>query len=155
MARIWGSFIGLAVTGAIAGGSAQASQFCADVARAMVAAETDKMPAADLKFGLPGALDKYASCSFSKDLSGARSTNCSWVFPYRSAAAEQAFGQAVDALSACADPSVDIVTDQQVNHPDSFDLRLLRTADGEVSVSIKDKAERRSTYIFLRTTPLD
>ncbi len=94
-----------------------------------------------------------AICSFSLDTRGTKSANCNWAFSYRSAEATGTFKDKLAMLSVCADKASGIVTDQSVNHPDFYDLRLMRIAGGEVGLSIKDKAAIQQTFVFLRLTP--
>lgn len=94
-----------------------------------------------------------ATCSFSLDTHGAKSANCNWAFSYRSAEANGAFKDMLAELSACADMASGIETDQSVNHPDFYDLRLMRITGGEMGLSIKDKAAIQQTLVFLRLTP--
>ena len=96
-----------------------------------------------------------ASCSFSLDTLGMKSANCNWAFSYRSAEATGAFKDMLAELSACAAMASAIETDQPVNHPDFYDLRLMRIAGGDVGLSIKDKAALAQTYVFLRLTPAE
>ena len=37
-------------------------------------------------------------------------------------------------------------------HPDFYDLRVLPIDGGEVGLSLKDKAERQSTFLFFRAS---
>ncbi|WP_299288665.1 hypothetical protein [uncultured Tateyamaria sp.] len=91
------------------------------------------------------------TCSTSLDLTGARALNCRWPFDYRAQAATDAFTELLDATAQCLD--TDGVTDQGVNHPDSYDLRTFTTDTAQVSVSIKDKGALQQTFIFLRVAP--
>ena len=90
-----------------------------------------------------------------QDLSGSKSSNCNWVFSYRSDEAMTEFKGMLAALSACAVPASAIESDQPVNHPDFFDLRRLRVSNGDVGLSLKDKAELQKTYVFLTLTLSD
>ena len=102
---------------------------------------------------LTGLGTSPATCSFSLDTHGAKSANCNWAFSYRSAEATGAFQDMLAELSVCADMASGIETDQPVNHPDFYDLRLMRIAGGEMGLSIKDKAALLQTLVFLRLTP--
>jgi hypothetical protein len=43
-----------------------------------------------------------------------------------------------------------MATDQSVNHPDAYDLRLFRLDGAEFAVSLKDKGALQQTLVFLR-----
>lgn len=132
---------------------AQAAPLCDSLGQAMVATKADDAHAETVTKLLAGFGPAPAACSFSLDLSGSKSANCNWAFPYRTVRAQSEFNTMLAALTACADPAFAIETDQPVNHPDFYDLRLLRIADGEVGLSIKDKVGLNQTYLFLRLTP--
>ncbi len=91
------------------------------------------------------------TCSVSQDLMGARALNCRWPFGYRARAATDTFAELLDATARCLD--TDGVTDQGVNHPDSYDLRTFKTDTAHIGVSIKDKGALQQTFIFLRVAP--
>lgn len=90
-------------------------------------------------------------CTTSLDLSGARALNCRWPFAYRAKAATETFLLLVDDTARCL--NTDGLTDQGVNHPDSYDLRTFNTDSAQVSISIKDKGALQQTFIFLRVAP--
>ncbi|MDG2340434.1 MAG: hypothetical protein P8L32_04465 [Paracoccaceae bacterium] len=94
-----------------------------------------------------------ASCTFSTNISGAISFSCHWGFSYRTKEALEAFEAMLSDLALCADPTLGVVTDQNVNHPDFYDLRMLNIQGGEIALSLKDKAALQQTFIFLRLTP--
>ena len=99
-----------------------------------------------LPSGTPG------TCTTSLDVSGARALNCRWPFDYRAKAATDTFTGLLDATTQCL--STDGLTDQGVNHPDSYDLRTFETNTAQVSISIKDMGARQQTFIFLRVAPI-
>lgn len=116
-----------------------ADGFCASL--------TTDRPAA---FALPDGTE--GTCSMSLDLSGARAQNCHWPFTYRAPEATEAFDAVLNATAACL--GVQPVADQDVNHPDSYDLRTFHTDTAQIAVSIKDKGALQQTYVFLRiSTP--
>ena len=97
-------------------------------------------------FALPDGTE--GTCSTSLELSGARAQNCRWPFTYRAPEATEAFDAVLKATAACL--GVQPVADQDVNHPDSYDLRTFHTDTAQVAVSIKDKGALQQTYVFLR-----
>lgn len=88
-------------------------------------------------------------CTRSLALGGGSQLHCGWAFDYRVAAATDAFEQGISVLNACFDQST---PDQNVNHPDFYDLRLFVAGDQEIGLSLKDKAVLGQTYVFLRIT---
>lgn len=114
--------------------TAHADTFCASL--------TDQHATLALPDGTKG------TCSTSLDLSGARAQNCRWPFAYRAPEATEAFNAVLQATTACLD--VQPVSDQDVNHPDSYDLRTFHTDTAQIAVSIKDKGALQQTYVFLR-----
>ncbi|WP_299732879.1 hypothetical protein [uncultured Tateyamaria sp.] len=132
-------------------------RFAAAVALSAVAAHADTY-CADLTALSNGTITEIALpsgkagiCAISQDLSGARAVNCRWPFDYRVQAATDAFTRLLDATAQCL--NTEGVSDQGVNHPDSYDLRTFDTDTGQVSVSIKDKGALQQTFIFLRVAP--
>jgi hypothetical protein len=133
--------------------SAQTELFCDRLGQALATTKGAARTAENVAKMLSGFGPSPAACAFSLDLSGSTSANCHWAFSYRSDAATSGFDAMLATLTACADPAFAVETDQPVNHPDFYDLRLLRIAGGEVGLSIKDKVGLNQTYIFLRLTP--
>lgn len=101
------------------------------------------------KIALP--MGQVGNCTTSLDLSGARALSCSWPFDYRAQAATDTFVELLDTTTQCL--NTDGLTDQGVNHPDSYDLRTFETDSMQVSISIKDKGALQQTFIFLRVAP--
>ncbi len=93
-------------------------------------------------------------CKSSLMLSGGTQVHCGWAFPYRAPAAKDAFQGLLAAVTACSGGRVDTTADQDVNHPDYYDLQTFRWIDREIGVSLKDKAGLGETYVFLRVAPL-
>lgn len=104
---------------------------------------------------LPQPFNTTATCTTSLALSGETSTHCGWPFDYRAPQASQAFQAVIQAVPNCLGASLQAEDDQDVNHPDFYDLRLFQTAQGEVGVSLKDKGALQQTYVFLRVTPAE
>ncbi|MFK7869266.1 MAG: hypothetical protein AB8B58_08505 [Roseobacter sp.] len=103
---------------------------------------------------LPG-MSGTAPCKTSLMLSGGTQAHCSWAFAYRAAVAQETFQQVLADVTACAGDHAEITADQDVNHPDFYDLQTFRVNDFEVGVSLKDKAALGETYVFLRVSPLN
>lgn len=95
-----------------------------------------------------------SQCSTSLGLSGATAVNCAWPHTFRDGSARAAFDEALVALQTCVGGQSAATRDQDVNHPDYYDLRLFRTDKGEVGLSLKDKGALQQTYVFLRVTPV-
>ena len=91
-----------------------------------------------------------ARCQLSQSLGGGQSRHCHWTFPYRSAEASAAFTEILDAVSTCLGPNAAVIQDQDVSHPDTYDLHLFERNGTEFAVSLKDKAALAQTLIFLR-----
>ena len=121
--------------------AAHADAYCAD----LTALADGSAAEISLPSGAPGI------CTTSLDLSGARALNCRWPFDYRAQAATDAFDTLLDATAKCLNTGG--TTDQGVNHPDSYDLRMFATPTAQISVSIKDKGALQQTFIFLRVAP--
>ncbi len=102
---------------------------------------------------LPQPFSTDAKCTTSRALSGKTSTHCAWPFDYRVPQASQAFDAVIQAVPNCLSTSLQVENDQNVNHPDFYDLRIFQTRRGEVGVSLKDKGGLQQTYVFLRVTP--
>ena len=79
---------------------------------------------------------------------------CTWTFPYRAPEAESRYDGLAAGIEACLGEDSQLKKDQPVNHPDSYTLRRFLTPKAKVSVSLKDKAARAETYVFLRIAML-
>ncbi|MFV2054435.1 hypothetical protein [Aliiroseovarius sp. YM-037] len=105
-----------------------------------------------ITLALPDA-EAPATCAVSRSLAGGLERHCHWVFPYRSAEASAAFEAVLEAVTACLGPGISVRTDESVNHPDSYDLRIIEQKDAVFAVfavSLKDKAALQATLVFLR-----
>lgn len=136
---------GLALAVCLTATGAQAGAFCDQI---MI--QLGAVPMAG-EMRLPdGAVGQ---CATSLDLSGARALNCAWPYAFRTGDAQAAFLVARAALQSCLGAEVAETRDQGVNHPDFYDLRLFRTGQGEVGLSLKDKGALQRTYVFVRIAP--
>ncbi len=102
---------------------------------------------------LPQSFIHEAKCTTALALSGEISTHCAWPFDYRAPEATEAFEAVIEAVPSCMATSLEVENDQDVNHPDFYDLRIFQTPEGEVGISLKDKGGLQQTYVFLRVTP--
>lgn len=94
-----------------------------------------------------------AVCSTYLATNGATATSCSWNFDYRSSQS-RAFAQELwQMISGCA-TGQERPADIQVNHPDSYDLRIWQADRATLAVSVKDKASLNRTYVFVRSEPI-
>jgi len=101
----------------------------------------------DQSFALPEQNAHVAGCLVALNTQGARSLHCMWKFDYRSDAAGRAFETLLEKVETCGSEAAR--KDQNVNHPDFYDLRLFKIGQREVGVSIKDKGALQQTLVFL------
>ncbi len=127
---------------AITASEAVADNFCVQMA-AMT------QPGSEGALHLP-ATSRPAECRLSLSLGRGQEQNCHWAFDYRSAAARDAFADILDAVTACLGPDITVSTDQSVNHPDAYDLRLIDHDGQQYAVSLKDKGALQQTLVFVR-----
>jgi len=125
---------------AIAGLPVDADPFCDDLN-----AVADQVGGAALTYA-----QRPAICRPSLAMSGARHLHCSWKFPYRSAAAIDAFDLLTAKVAACVGPNATKTKDQSVNHPDAYQLRQFNLDGREFAVSLKDKGALQQTLVFVR-----
>ena len=104
---------------------------------------------ADIILTLPGT-DETAQCTRSLVLSGGSQVHCGWAFSYRATAATNAFEHLVNTVTGCLGGAAHVTADQDVNHPDFYDLQTFQLNGREIAVSLKDKAALSQTYVFLR-----
>ena len=126
-------------------GSAAHANLCDDTL--LLGAQSD-----DLTLTLPGT-QMATQRTRSLVLSGGSHSqvHCGWAFPYRAPEANVAFERLMTAVSACRGAAEAIMmADQDVNHPDFYDLQTFQLKGQEIGVSLKDKAGLSETYIFLR-----
>ena len=100
----------------------------------------------------PATLKGAAFCGESLRPGGQKARHCAWAHPYR---APEAVGNAEilsERIESCLKATADQSPDARVNHPDSYDLRRWRMNGQTISLSIKDKAARGQTFVFLTIT---
>lgn len=93
-----------------------------------------------------------AICATYLASAGTTGTSCHWRFSFRDVAANTLSDDLWRQLTSCrrgASPDAE----QPVNHPDSYDLREWRTAEGTYAISVKDKGALGLTLVFLRFEP--
>ncbi len=90
-----------------------------------------------------------AVCTTYLGLSGDSGVSCHWEFAFRGAAAQQHADALWSTITRCRSGTV-LGPDLRVNHPDSYDLRELKTGNVTYRVSLKDKAAQNRTLVFLR-----
>lgn len=132
------------------GAGAQDAEFCAEI-QGFVAAAGSKAASEKVVLSLPSVFDSAPECGASLFMSGARSLHCAWGFAYRDTAATATFEALTRRVADCPGATAPKKAAGLVNHPDSYDQRSLRFADGAVSISLKDKGSLQKTYIFVRT----
>lgn len=120
-----------------------ASTVCASGPKALQRAMDTQMPLA-----LTGA-----NCQQAPALLGTHTQICRLSFTYRAKEAADTFEAWSASLLACAGPKNAILSDQPVNHPDSYFLHRFTLPQGEVSLSLKDKAALGQTLVFIQINP--
>ena len=92
-----------------------------------------------------------SACEVALQLDGA-SYHCRWKHPLRAAAATRSFEQFDKELRDCIGHRGAGQRDIGVNHPDSYDSRHYILDGARVVLSLKDKADLRSTFVFIRVS---
>lgn len=90
-----------------------------------------------------------AICRTSIVLGGGRQVHCGTSFAYRAPAASQAFAQTITAVTNCLGPDSRVIQDQDVNHPDFYDLKTFTSQNQTITVSLKDKGALQQTLVFV------
>ena len=99
------------------------------------------------------AIDREtAVCTSYVTQTGATGTSCHWTFPFRDEAALSFADTLWQSLQSCR-PGAPRGNDQQVNHPDSYDLREWQTPSATYAIAVKDKGALNQTLVFLRHEP--
>lgn len=137
----------LSVVAAVSHGSTAEAGSCSDVDR-LVAEASVNFPK-DASVEPTGAITAGGTCDLSLQLDGSRVYRCYWKHAYRDADALAAFETKDRMLQTCTASKARAPQDQQVNHPDSYDLRTYQAGNVRLTASIKDKAALQETYVFL------
>lgn len=74
---------------------------------------------------------------------------CKWQFELGETESRALFRDLVTKIDGCAVP-LSKMQDKGVNHPDFYDAWIFAFPDGGLSVSLKDKAALRQTFVVLR-----
>ena len=78
------------------------------------------------------------------------SYQCTWQFPLSSPEAEAEYEALVAETRGCIGDGAVEHLDQPVNHPDIYRSSYYEVAEGQISVSLKNKSEFSSTLISIR-----
>lgn len=73
---------------------------------------------------------------------------CRWRFAYRDAQAAALYEEVASELIACLGNAVAVADDRAVNHPDTSDAYLFTLPRTEARITLKDKRELDSTFVF-------
>ncbi|MGC3940071.1 hypothetical protein ACOTTU_19875 [Roseobacter sp. EG26] len=110
---------------------------------------------------IPGYLEQYAQaaaapegaiCTTYLDQQGGTGVSCHWAFPFRDDAATRFSNTVWTEIQTCRDGKA-LSPDQQVNHPDSYDLREWSSDRKTFRVSVKDKGGENRTLVFVSYEP--
>lgn len=121
------------------------------VANPGFAADCDVIDAID-SFASTDLAPHQATCATYLTVDATTGASCHWSFAFRDAAALDFSDSLLDQLKACR-TGMAKGADQQVNHPDSYDLRQVQGEDGTYAISVKDKGALNLTLVFLRFEP--
>lgn len=121
---------------------------CSDLTKLIELAQNNFAESSD-DAANPNDVARGGTCGVSLQLGGVRLYRCHWKFGYRDAAAGQAFAAKDQMLQKCTGATAQAPQDQQVNHPDSYDLRAYEAGEVRLTTSIKDKGALQETYVFL------
>ncbi len=128
---------------------ANASDLCATV-EALTTEAKANFANRPLSGSFNSGLPNDAQCAVLLHLGGARALNCQWGFSFRNPDARNAFRHLSDQVRECSGVIVLMDQDQQVNHPDTYDLRKYDWNGAIIDVSLKDKGALQQTFVFLR-----
>ncbi|MDJ0613743.1 MAG: hypothetical protein QNJ29_08690 [Rhizobiaceae bacterium] len=92
------------------------------------------------------------NCQLALQLSGGKELICFWQFDYRSTSATEHLRRLNKLISLAIDQGEVPQDDQDVNHPDFYDLRTYTINGADIAVSLKDKAALDQTFVFLRAS---
>ncbi len=129
--------------------NASASDFCQRLGELTVEARSD-FADRPIKGTFEPDLPGKPECSLILQLGGAKAMNCQWSFPFRAPEAGRTFKATVEATQTCEGSKVTLHQDQQVNHPDTYDLRKFVLNGVGIDVSLKDKGALQKSLVFLR-----
>ena len=128
--------------------AASAAEVCTTLETLVGEARSNFARRSDSRDGEAPGLADAEECNLALVPGGRRVFQCRWGFAYRSQASATKFAEVDDALTTCAQ-GMRTRDDQAVNHPDTYELRRYRAGAIDLSVSLKDKAALRKTFVFL------
>jgi len=148
-AYIWGPFCILYIFALVVIGqdaAAQPNEKCTQV-RDQLATGGGAAPLVNILTKVPLS---PGDCGTAQGLGGKVISHCALPFEYRSDVASQVLEQLLDGLSGCLERDATFDAGDPVNHPDSFVQHRFVHPHRKISLSIKDKAARSQTFVFLR-----
>lgn len=93
-----------------------------------------------------------ASCTTYLAETTQTANSCAWEFAFRDPSAIKFAEELWRAITSCRAGATQ-GPDQQVNHPDSYDLRIWKAESGDFALSVKDKGQLNRTLVFFRFEP--
>ena len=78
---------------------------------------------------------------------------CRWSFDYRDPSALEWAGELETRILDCVPAAVALPPEPGVNHPDTHLVQNYRIDGRRVALSVKDKAQRQQTHVFLHVLP--
>lgn len=101
----------------------------------------------------PEEMIQGGQCGVALGTTGRSEHHCRWDFPYRSPLAKAQFADLKSMIAQHLGAKV-APPEAGVNHPDSYDQVLFQLDDLQISLSLKDKAALRQSFVFLRVSPI-
>lgn len=89
------------------------------------------------------------TCDIATSPDGIRIYHCRWDYTYREPAAVELMRTINIEIQKCLGVQSRKIEDG-VNHPDTYEQRLFRLGDINISLSLKDKAALNQSFVFLR-----
>ncbi|WP_170476542.1 hypothetical protein [Ruegeria arenilitoris] len=120
-------------------------------ASSLLAGECDVVDFLD-QFTTSGTFPAGAECSAFTTSLATTGTSCFWSHPYRSTLALDHASELWATLTKCR-VGRQMGQDDQVNHPDSYNLKEWVHEEDVYAVSVKDKGGQNRTFVFLRVEP--
>jgi hypothetical protein len=90
-----------------------------------------------------------AICRTYKGQSGTQGASCHWPFEYRDPSAQTIGRELWQEVQHCRE-GAQLTENNEVNHPDSYDLLVWETKNGIYHISVKDKGALQQTLLFFR-----
>lgn len=83
-----------------------------------------------------------------------RTYRCTWTFSYAATEAKDSFRLLGDEVKTCLGDRAEILSDQPVNHPDTYESSIFQLPQAVVNVSLKNKIELKATLISVSISGL-